>query len=110
MSITVSDPRVVRPVARPSRRRATPARRRYVHSAPSAHQPSSMGAYADSCVEERRSDQSISWQATVAGVVGTAVVILALVGLANLRAGQLEPASQPPSQSVEHVVPSATGE
>ncbi|SNS25711.1 hypothetical protein [Rhodococcoides kyotonense] len=112
MSITTetprqAGPRVVRPSARPSRRRVTPARRHYVYS---THVHSTRPAATDSCVEERGADQNISWPAAVAGVVGTAVVILALVGLANMRAAQLEPVSAPASSSVEHAVPSAAGE
>lgn len=103
MSITTESPRqagprVVGPVARSNRRRPTPTRRRYVHS---AHRAPGVAPHQDACAPVRASNQSISWTATVAGVVGTAVVLLALIGMANMRAGQLESAPQPAVATVQ---------
>ncbi|MFT7022516.1 MAG: LysM repeat protein [Rhodococcus sp. (in: high G+C Gram-positive bacteria)] len=43
---------------------------------------------------EDRSPQTLSWTATVLGVLATAVVLLAFVAVANLRAGSIESAPQ----------------
>ncbi|MGB2951376.1 LysM peptidoglycan-binding domain-containing protein [Rhodococcus sp. BGS-1C] len=72
------------------RRRPTPQRRRYLHT--SAPQGMARG-HREACVEDR-SPQTLSWTATVLGVLATAVVLLAFVAVANLRAGSIESAPQ----------------
>lgn len=72
------------------RRRPTPQRRRYVRT--SAPQGLARG-HREGCAEDS-SPQTISWTATVLGVLATAVVLLAFVAVANLRAGSIESAPQ----------------
>lgn len=79
----------VRAPLRPSRttaaqRRATAQRRRYVRA-----EAQDVVSYGDSCVTEAPADR-MSWPAMVLGVIGTAVVILGLVAVANLRAASLD--------------------
>lgn len=74
-----------------ARRRAAVQRRRYVQ----ASGPQGLGhrhGYSDACVEPAP-HQPISWLAAVAGVVGTALVILGFVALANLRAESIDAAA-----------------
>ncbi len=48
---------------------------------------------ADRRFDEETSRQTISWTATIAGVLLTVIVLLGFVGLANLRAGHLDSGS-----------------
>lgn len=78
--------------SRPRTSRASLDRRRYLHTVA----PQTGGnRFIDQSSDDRSFDdetprQTISWTATIAGVLITAIVLLGLVGLANLRAEYLD--------------------
>ncbi|MDJ0361461.1 hypothetical protein [Rhodococcus sp. H29-C3] len=81
--------------SRPRTSCASLERRHYLHTAA----PQSGGnrfvdqSSADRRFDDETSGQTISWTATIAGVLLTVIVLLGLVGLANLRAGHLDSGS-----------------
>jgi hypothetical protein len=109
MSITTERPvrteqhqqtrRAVRTRQTESQRRATMQRRRHVGV--SAVRGGQHDRRADGCADQAHRSQRITVLGAVAGVVGTAVVLLALVGMANLRASSLESVSAPSHVTVQ---------
>lgn len=73
--------------SRPRTACASLERRRYLHAL--AQQDRGNRAI-DRSFDDEAPRQTISWTATIAGVLITAIVLLGLVGLANLRAGYLD--------------------
>lgn len=79
--------------ATPTRRRGTVERRRYVLDTAAregAHGSAVVHGSFEAQTDRAHRDEKISWSAMVAGVVATAVVILGLVAVANLRADALD--------------------
>ena len=78
--------------SRPRTSCASLDRRRYLHAV--AQQDGCnrviVRSSADRSFDDEAPRQTISWTATIVGVLITAIVILGLVGLANLRAGYLD--------------------
>ncbi|MCZ4078630.1 hypothetical protein O1W68_11810 [Rhodococcus sp. H36-A4] len=90
--------------SRPRTSCASLERRHYLHTAA----PQSGGnrfvdqSSADRRFDDETSGQTISWTATIAGVLLTVIVLLGLVGLANLRAGHLDSGAAGDVAVVEH--------
>lgn len=83
--------------SRPRTSCASLERRRYLHTAATQggssrfiDHSSADRSSADRSFDDEAPRQTISWTATFAGVLITAIVLLGLVGLANLRAGYLD--------------------
>lgn len=95
--------------SRPRTSCASLDRRRYLHALAQQDRgnrvidhSSADHSSADRSFDDEAPRQTLSWTATVAGVLITAIVLLGLVGLANLRAGYLDGGSAGAVTVVEH--------
>ncbi|QCB50954.1 hypothetical protein E5720_01405 [Rhodococcus sp. PAMC28707] len=78
--------------SRPRTSCASLDRRRYLHAVAQQDGCNRVidHSSADRSFDDEAPRQTMSWTATIAGVLITAIVLLGLVGLANLRAGYLD--------------------
>ncbi|MET4048267.1 hypothetical protein ABIB34_001456 [Rhodococcus sp. UYP5] len=90
--------------SRPRTSCASLDRRRYLHALAQQDRGNRVidHSSADHSFDDEAPRQTLSWTATVAGVLITAIVLLGLVGLANLRAGYLDGGSAGAVTVVEH--------
>ncbi len=81
--------------AAPQSLRRTPGGRIPGGRIPSGH------ILSDRCTEASHAEDRMSWTAAVAGVVATALVVVGLIAVANLRAGSLDTAPVPGTAIVQ---------